>query len=119
MEMTAEVEDTRTSGEGIIAVDKTSIANWEGNRSNPGLSYMPAIIRFLGYNPLQPSSGWADRLVRCRTVLGGRKRNPRHGWAWIRVRWPGGNVRSGSRLAHWRLRRYGFQLRWKRIGQRT
>ena len=31
---------------------------------------MPAIIRFLGYNPLPPSSSWADRLVLARTVLG-------------------------------------------------
>jgi transcriptional regulator with XRE-family HTH domain len=53
-----------------IGVDKTSIANWESNRSKPGLQYMPAIIRFLGYNPLPPADGWADRLVQCRTVLG-------------------------------------------------
>jgi len=53
-----------------IGVDKTSIANWEGNRSKPGLAFMPAIIRFLGYNPLPPAIRWADRLVQCRTVLG-------------------------------------------------
>jgi site-specific DNA recombinase len=53
-----------------IGVDKTSIANWEGNRSKPGLAYMPAIIRFLGYNPLPPADSWADRLVHGRTVFG-------------------------------------------------
>jgi transcriptional regulator with XRE-family HTH domain len=53
-----------------IGVDKASIANWEGNRSKPGLKYMPAIFRFLGYNPLQPGEGWAERLVQCRTMLG-------------------------------------------------
>lgn len=53
-----------------IGVDKASIYNWEGNRSKPGVEYMPAIIRFLGYNPLPPREGWADRLVQCRTVLG-------------------------------------------------
>jgi transcriptional regulator with XRE-family HTH domain len=31
---------------------------------------MPAIIRFLGYNPLPPPDGWAERLVQYRTVLG-------------------------------------------------
>ena len=31
---------------------------------------MPAIIRFLGYNPVPPGSGWAERLVQCRTALG-------------------------------------------------
>src|ERR1019366_8732073 len=27
-----------------VGVDKTSIANWEANRSKPSLSYVPAII---------------------------------------------------------------------------
>jgi transcriptional regulator with XRE-family HTH domain len=31
---------------------------------------MPAIIEFLGYNPLPPANRWAERLVRGRTVLG-------------------------------------------------
>jgi DNA-binding XRE family transcriptional regulator len=31
---------------------------------------MPAIIQFLGYNPLPPSNGWADRLVLCRLAMG-------------------------------------------------
>ena len=33
---------------------------------------MPAIIRFLGYNPLPPllSDGLGERLVSCRTALG-------------------------------------------------
>ena len=53
-----------------IGVDKTSVANWEGNRTNPGFEYMPPIIRFLGYNPFPRATGWADRLVQCRTILG-------------------------------------------------
>jgi DNA-binding XRE family transcriptional regulator len=35
-----------------IGVDKTSVFNWEANTSRPEIRYMPAIIRFLGYNPL-------------------------------------------------------------------
>ena len=31
---------------------------------------MPAIIRFLGYNPLPEAEGWGQRLVRYRTTLG-------------------------------------------------
>ena len=31
---------------------------------------MPAIIRFLGYNPLPPGSTWAERLLSCRTAMG-------------------------------------------------
>jgi transcriptional regulator with XRE-family HTH domain len=53
-----------------VGVDEASIHNWETNRTKPGVAYMPAIIRFLGYNPLPPVDGWADRLVQCRTVLG-------------------------------------------------
>jgi DNA-binding XRE family transcriptional regulator len=53
-----------------IGVDKNTIANWEGQRSNPALILMPAIIRFLGYNPLPGSTTLAGRLVRYRTSLG-------------------------------------------------
>jgi transcriptional regulator with XRE-family HTH domain len=31
---------------------------------------MPAIIRFLGYDPLAEATGWGERLVRRRTTLG-------------------------------------------------
>ena len=53
-----------------IGVDSTSIHNWETNLSKPCLKYMPAIIEFLGYNPLPTADGWAERLVIGRTALG-------------------------------------------------
>jgi transcriptional regulator with XRE-family HTH domain len=53
-----------------LGVHKTSVHNWEIGRTKPGLKYMPAIIQFLGYNPLTPSNGWADRLVLCRLAMG-------------------------------------------------
>ena len=53
-----------------LGVDPTSIFNWEGNRSNPEIRYMPPIIRFLGYNPLPEANGWGAQLVRQRTTLG-------------------------------------------------
>ena len=31
---------------------------------------MPAIVEFLGYNPLPPGKNWAERFVRHRTFLG-------------------------------------------------
>ncbi len=34
-----------------IGVTKATVHNWETNRSNPGFREMPAIIRFLGYDP--------------------------------------------------------------------
>jgi transcriptional regulator with XRE-family HTH domain len=53
-----------------IGVDKTSVFNWEANASSPEVRYMPAIIGFLGYNPLPASERWADRLVQGRTAMG-------------------------------------------------
>ncbi len=53
-----------------LGVDKASIVKWELNRTKPGFAYMPAIIRFLGYNPQPPADGWAERLVQGRTALG-------------------------------------------------
>jgi len=55
---------------GQIGVDKTTIFNWEANTASPEIRYMPAIIRFLGYNPLPEGNGWGERLVRQRTTLG-------------------------------------------------
>jgi site-specific DNA recombinase len=53
-----------------LDVNVATIVNWENNLSKPSVEYMPAIIRFLGYNPLTPSKNWADRLVQSRTALG-------------------------------------------------
>jgi transcriptional regulator with XRE-family HTH domain len=52
-----------------LGVDKTSVFNWEGNRSSPEIRYMPAIIDFLGYDPLPVANTLAERLVRQRTGL--------------------------------------------------
>ena len=53
-----------------LGVDKTSVFNWEANTSAPEIRYMPAIIRFLGYNPRPAAKGWRERLVWHRTTLG-------------------------------------------------
>jgi transcriptional regulator with XRE-family HTH domain len=53
-----------------IGVDKTSVFNWEGNRSRPGIRYMAAIIGFLEYDPLPQANTLAEQLVRRRTRLG-------------------------------------------------
>jgi transcriptional regulator with XRE-family HTH domain len=54
----------------VIGVDQTSIHNWEANTSNPDMAYMPALIGFLGYNPLPEAKTLADALVRRRNTLG-------------------------------------------------
>jgi DNA-binding XRE family transcriptional regulator len=54
----------------FIGVDKTSIANWEGQHGHPALIFMPAIIRFLGYNPLPQPGTLANQLVHYRVSRG-------------------------------------------------
>ena len=54
----------------LIGADKMTIANWEGQRSHPALIFMPALIRFLGYNPLPESDTLAGRLKRYRISQG-------------------------------------------------
>ena len=53
-----------------IGVDTTTIYNWEGNASTPAIRYVPAILRFLGYNPLPPAQTFVERLSSARKVLG-------------------------------------------------
>ena len=53
-----------------IGVETCSIFNWESNKTQPDVRFMPAIICFLGYNPLPPPATTAEKLVRHRTSLG-------------------------------------------------
>jgi transcriptional regulator with XRE-family HTH domain len=53
-----------------LGVDTTCVFNWEAQISKPEIRYMPAIIAFLGYNPLPEVTTIGERLVRQRTTLG-------------------------------------------------
>jgi site-specific DNA recombinase len=53
-----------------VEATTASIVNWECNHGTPEVRYMPAIIDFLGYNPLPLATNWAERLLRHRTTLG-------------------------------------------------
>ena len=53
-----------------IGVVVASICNWEANESQPDFRWIPAVIRFLGYNPLPAAETTPERLVRHRTTLG-------------------------------------------------
>lgn len=53
-----------------LGVNPQVISNWESNNNQPELRYMPAIIEFLGFNPLPPPTNWAERLVLGRKALG-------------------------------------------------
>ena len=54
-----------------IGVCEPSVFLWEANTVNPEIRYMPAVIRFLGYNPLPEANTMPEQLVRRRTTLRG------------------------------------------------
>lgn len=53
-----------------IGVHCLSVMNWELNRTTPELKHMPAIISFLGYDPLPRPTTWAEGLVQHRRGRG-------------------------------------------------
>jgi DNA-binding transcriptional regulator YiaG len=38
-----------------LGVNISSLRNWEANRAEPAVQFMPAIVKFLGHNPLPPA----------------------------------------------------------------
>lgn len=48
----------------LIGVKKESVYNWENNRSQPKISYLPKIIEFLGYMPFDLPKGTIGDKIR-------------------------------------------------------
>jgi transcriptional regulator with XRE-family HTH domain len=53
-----------------IADEKTTIHNWETNRTQPEVRLIPYIINFLGYAPYDPGWTFNQKLVAVRSTLG-------------------------------------------------
>src|ERR1039458_9382279 len=53
-----------------IGVHEITISNWEGNAAVPAIRYTPAIIQFLGYDPLPPANSFPERIATARRALG-------------------------------------------------
>jgi transcriptional regulator with XRE-family HTH domain len=53
-----------------IGVSVSSVWNWENGWVAPAVKYLPAIIAFLGYNPLPKPKTFAGRLVLYRKAKG-------------------------------------------------
>jgi len=53
-----------------IGVTESSVYNWENGVSSPDFRKLPAIIAFLGYNPVPEPKGEAERLVWQRRSMG-------------------------------------------------
>jgi DNA-binding XRE family transcriptional regulator len=47
-----------------IGVRKCTIMNWETQRTVPEIRYMPAIIQFLGYDPMPQPTAFAEKWSR-------------------------------------------------------
>lgn len=54
----------------IIGVTVSSVENWEKQRNSPALTYVPAIVRFLGYDPLPTAESIAEKLMHYRKSNG-------------------------------------------------
>lgn len=46
----------------IIGVNVNTIVGWEVGRAEPKVSYLPAILEFLGYNPFPQAQSLGERL---------------------------------------------------------
>ena len=53
-----------------MLADKTSVFNWENNRTAPQVHHIPKIINFLGYNPLPAVRSLSEKLMAARRTLG-------------------------------------------------
>jgi len=47
-----------------IGVHELTITNWERNATVPAIRYIPAILRFLGYDPTDPQPQYLNALRR-------------------------------------------------------
>jgi DNA-binding transcriptional regulator YiaG len=46
-----------------LGVGRASLHHWEQDRQKPGAASIPAIVKFLGYNPLPAPQIGAERLI--------------------------------------------------------
>jgi DNA-binding XRE family transcriptional regulator len=51
-------------------VNKATVMNWESGHTAPATAFYPAIIAFLGYNPLPAPRSPEEAVQRARLVLG-------------------------------------------------
>jgi transcriptional regulator with XRE-family HTH domain len=65
-----------------IGVGEAKVTNWERNATTPAVRFIPAIIRFLGYDPLPHAISISERLATAGRALGlsQRKMAEKLGW---------------------------------------
>jgi len=80
-----------------IGVTECSVYNWENGVSSPDFRKLPAIIAFLGYNPVPEPTGEAERRVWQRRSLGLSQREAAVGYGCGSV--DPGTLRAGGAVA--------------------
>src|SRR5437667_9909875 len=53
-----------------LGVNPWTVLNWETGRFEPPIRWLPAILRFLGYNPFPPPTTVGERLLHVRRQRG-------------------------------------------------
>ncbi|HUY03722.1 MAG TPA: helix-turn-helix transcriptional regulator [Rhodocyclaceae bacterium] len=53
-----------------IGVDTATVLNWEKNRTEPPVATIPAILRFLGYDPYPEGKTLGERMLALRRTKG-------------------------------------------------
>ena len=54
-----------------LGINKTTVYNWENNRTSPSMNHIPKIIEFLGYVPYDtPPRTLGDKISTSRRLLG-------------------------------------------------
>lgn len=53
-----------------LKASQASVFNWERNRLSPDFTFLPAVIRFLGYDPRPEGTTLGQKLYRARTAQG-------------------------------------------------
>lgn len=65
-----------------LRVDSMSLVNWEKNRTQVGARFVPAIIRWLGYDPLPVASSFGECIAIERTRRGLARRGLAKALGW-------------------------------------
>jgi transcriptional regulator with XRE-family HTH domain len=55
---------------GLLGTTESNVWNWERNRNDPALRFIPTIVAFLGFEPFPPATSFGERLVRHRMLRG-------------------------------------------------
>ena len=89
----------------VLRVDSMSLVNWEKNRTEVGARFVPAIIQWLGYDPLPTPSSFGEWIAVARTRRGLARRTLAAALGWDEAtlgEYEGGRPPDAQRLAQLR-----------------